>query len=572
MAKPVILCVDDEKSILDSLDEQLHAEFGSELIIEHAESGEEGLSILEEYLAKQIEIPVIIADYLMPGMRGEHFLIEAYNRTPQTCNILLTGQAGLDAVATAINQANLYRYITKPWDRTDLLFTVKEAITSFRQRKLIQSQNTDLQLLNSRLQLMNKELEAEVTKRIQDLQRQKVLFKQIFDNSPDGMAIFDAEAKFITINKAFESMFQYQASEITGLEVINFLVPPELREESLRHFEAILAGQTIHEEETQRYRKDGKTIPVYLMAYPLEIDEHKQGGIVVCRDLTIQREAMNLLQRSYERRRRNIFFNELIASKKEIRNETYIHAQLLGISFKEPFLIFYLMFTEAKGRLSSAAPNQEMSIRILSDKMIDWLSEKSGVYAWESQEGIGIMYTAPKNHRGEVPAEKEIAANLLEMIRGDFPQVAMALGIAEFRPEMEYFGERYQQARISALIGLKIRPNHSIHHYLDTGAFPLLARLVDDEESKRFLERTIGKLLKYDQANGTNLFYTLERMIAHENLRAVADEMFLHYKTILFRKQSIEKILGVSLDSFEGRTLLGTVLALYYFQEMRNNI
>ena len=572
MTKPIILCVDDEKTILDSLEAQLQSEFGSEFTIEIAESGEEGLDILEQARTDQVEVPVILADYLMPGMKGDQFFIHAHDKIPETRNIMLTGQAGLEAVISAINHAALYRYIGKPWEKSDLLVTVKEAIASFRQQQTIKSQNSSLQLLNNQLQQMNQHLEEQVAERTQDLNRQKELFQQIFDNSPDGMVMFDETERIFKANAAFGVIFESPLSELKGKllrDIIELSDPPEA---SAKAFQMVLAGQSLHQETKCRKKRDGQQIPVSLTAYPLAYDGNRRGGILICRDLTSQWEAADLLQRSYERRRHSYFFNDLAVSKKGIRNETYIQAQLLGISLKNPFMLFFLAVTTEKERVNQLDWEKETEARMLVDRMIDWLSGKTEVNAWESHGGIGIMYTLPENHQRDVTAEKQIAVNLLEKICSHFPQAIVTLGIAESQSGMDNFAEHFQQARIAVLIGSKIRPGLNIHHYWDIGAFPLLARLIDDEESQRFLDRTIGKLIKHDNATGTDLFHTLEKIISHQSLQAVADEMFLHYKTILFRKQSIEKILGVSLDSFEGRTMIDTAMTLYYFQEMKDKI
>ncbi|HBF36596.1 MAG TPA: hypothetical protein DDW50_04680 [Firmicutes bacterium] len=570
MAKPLILCIDDEKSILDSLESQLQPEFGSEFTIELAESAEEAQEILKENLSRQVDIPLILADYLMPGCKGDQFLIWAHRKTPETRNVLLTGQAGLDAVVNAINNAGLYRYIAKPWERNDLILTVKEAVASFRQQKKIRLQNQDLHALNAQLEQMNQELDERVTIRTQELNQQKALFRQVFDNAPDPMAIVDDTEKIIQVNPAFLGMFQYTLSELQDNYLSDLIVAPESRPESTEFRVKTLAGQTIHEE-TQRLNKEGKSIPVSLMAYPLYIDTVSRGTIVVYQDLTLKRETADLLQRSYARHRRNDFFNALAASQKKISNDIYAQGQLLGVPLKSSFLLFFLMIKEWEIPFDLPKQDQGTGFHIFVDKMIDRLSEKPSIYAWDSQTGIGVLHIVSPDYHENIMTEKQIAEGLLIQSQEDFPKTKFVIGIAEFWPGMEHFAKRYKQARISALIGAKLHPTQNIHHYLETGAFPLLSKLMDDEESGRFLDRTIGKIIEYDRANGTNLFLTLEKIIAQDNLRKVADEMFLHYKTIIFRKQSIEKILGVSLDTFEGRTLVGTAMALYYFFQMEDD-
>jgi PAS domain S-box-containing protein len=571
MVKSVILCVDDEKGILDSLEEQLYSEFGQEFVIELAESGEEGLELLEEWLERGAEIPVVLADYLMPGMKGDQFLIRIHERLPESRTIMLTGQAGLTAITATINRANLYRYIAKPWEKNDLLLTIREAVASFRQNRTILAQNADLQALNQRLLKLNKELEERVAERTQNLDRQKALFRQVFDNSPDGMVIVDSGATVLEANPVFEEMFQISSAAIKGRPLIEINVPDEAREESLRILETILSGRPARLE-TRRRKNDGSFFPVSVVAYPIAIEKGQSGGILVYRDLSAQRETEALLYRSYERRLRRDFFTDLLSDRKGNSKEILEHAQGLGINLAQPFSMYFLAITGGTDSLSYHGSDQDTGFRMMIDALIDRIAAQSGTYAWDAQKGIGIIQHRPDSFSGDIQEEIRCAEELLNKIGSDFPEIVMAIGIAEFRPELARFAERYRQARISCLIGSKIHRNRRAHHYCEIGAFPILAALTPAEESERYLERTIGKILQYDRENGTDLFRTLDKIFASDNLRAVADEMYLHYKTILFRKQSIEKILGVPLDSFEGRTMIGTAMTLYYLREISDEL
>ena len=155
MRKPIILCVDDESIILNSLDEQLSRNLKNNFEIEVAESAEEALEVFEE-LMKDVDIPIVISDYIMPGMKGDEFLKRIHALQPKTITILLTGQASIEGVSNAINHANLYRFIAKPWDQDDLRLTIKEAVKSFDKTNEIERHT--------------RELEEKVKKRTEELQ------------------------------------------------------------------------------------------------------------------------------------------------------------------------------------------------------------------------------------------------------------------------------------------------------------------------------------------------------------------------------------------------------------------
>jgi signal transduction histidine kinase len=163
MNKPVIICVDDESIILDSLTEQLGRTVSSDYDIETAESGEEALELIEELMEEGIEIPIMISDYIMPGLKGDELLEKVHDISPKTLNILLTGQASVDGIGNAINKGNLYRFIPKPWDANDLALTVTEAIKSY-------DNSIKLEKRTQELEELTKTLELKVEERTEELQ------------------------------------------------------------------------------------------------------------------------------------------------------------------------------------------------------------------------------------------------------------------------------------------------------------------------------------------------------------------------------------------------------------------
>jgi signal transduction histidine kinase len=145
MVKQIILCVDDEHTILDSLKLELTKLVGDDYIIETAEDALEALEVMDNLLTRGYEIPLVISDHIMPEMKGDDFLKRVHQISPKTLKIMLTGQAGIEAVSNAIKYAKLYRYIPKPWDVTDFDLTIKEALYSYAQERKIEHFYADLE-------------------------------------------------------------------------------------------------------------------------------------------------------------------------------------------------------------------------------------------------------------------------------------------------------------------------------------------------------------------------------------------------------------------------------------------
>jgi CheY-like chemotaxis protein len=128
MPKPVILCVDDEAVILDSLKKQLKNAFDEAYYYEVAESADEALEIIEDFQSDYTDIIVIVSDWLMPGIKGDEFLIKVHKKFPKIVKIMLTGQADEKAIQIAQKQANLHACLYKPWDGKELVETIKAGL------------------------------------------------------------------------------------------------------------------------------------------------------------------------------------------------------------------------------------------------------------------------------------------------------------------------------------------------------------------------------------------------------------------------------------------------------------
>ncbi|MEG3840993.1 response regulator [Microcoleus sp. herbarium14] len=129
MSKPIILCVDDEKVVLKSLKTQLKSAFGNAYVYEMAESPADALELIDEFNDDEISLILIVSDWLMPGMKGDEFLVRVHQKFPNIVKIMLTGQADDKAVNRAFTEANLHRCLPKPWSESELIETIKTALS-----------------------------------------------------------------------------------------------------------------------------------------------------------------------------------------------------------------------------------------------------------------------------------------------------------------------------------------------------------------------------------------------------------------------------------------------------------
>jgi thioredoxin reductase (NADPH) len=135
MAKPVILAVDDDVSVLEMVVQDLRRQYGATYRIQRAASGQAALDICEQLKKRGDTVALFVSDQRMPGMSGVEFLGKAMVPFPDAKRALLTAYADTEAAIQAINTAKINYYLTKPWDPpeerlypvlNDLLETWKE--------------------------------------------------------------------------------------------------------------------------------------------------------------------------------------------------------------------------------------------------------------------------------------------------------------------------------------------------------------------------------------------------------------------------------------------------------------
>ena len=116
MAKPVILAVDDDASVLEAIIQDLRRKYGQNYRILRAGSGQAALDTCAQLKQRADDVALFLSDQRMPGMSGVDFLQKAQAVYPDAKRVLLTAYADTEAAIKAINTARIQYYLTKPWD------------------------------------------------------------------------------------------------------------------------------------------------------------------------------------------------------------------------------------------------------------------------------------------------------------------------------------------------------------------------------------------------------------------------------------------------------------------------
>jgi PAS domain S-box-containing protein len=261
-AQGCLLIIDDEPEVLKSLNRQFRKHYHVYL----AEGAEAGYRIMAE-----VPIQVIISDQRMPGIKGTEFFKKIKTEYPYAIRLILTGYTDIQEVISAINDGHIFRYITKPWNPSELDLIVKEAFGFYKlsnnNRKLTQELKIANEELESRVCLrtaelvraneilkdLNKEKDAfleqlqnemKERRRAQDaLKASEAMIRSIIEKTPVGMCITDEKGHFEFVNPAYCSMYHYRPEELTGQHFTK-IVPEDCREHLSCLHDQFLAGES----------------------------------------------------------------------------------------------------------------------------------------------------------------------------------------------------------------------------------------------------------------------------------------------------------------------------------------
>lgn len=159
MPAPSLLYVDDQEENLKAFKRVFKKDFN----IFTAISGEKGLDLFEEHP----EITLLVSDQRMPGMSGVDFLNACKHINPHPIRIIITGYADLESTINAINEAEIYRFVAKPWETHDLRQTLLEAQKKYDLVSELELKNKRLESLDRLkikfMMLVNHELKTPIT-------------------------------------------------------------------------------------------------------------------------------------------------------------------------------------------------------------------------------------------------------------------------------------------------------------------------------------------------------------------------------------------------------------------------
>lgn len=399
-------------------------------------------------------------------------------------------------------------------------------------------------------------------KYIAELERQQAAtreserkYRLIAENTDDVIWLLDHEKVVRYMSPSIERLLEITPAEVEGKPIgqtpLPFLQVVFQRNPAIELLAAAGTRQPIIVECEQR-RKDQKMM---WLESTVNVAQNSSGEIMgfigVTRGISQRKKAESLLYRAYERTKKRDFFNQLAARNDCDDTEVLEWGWRDKIYVPKDFSLFFLSIDT----LSDDEDNMYRKQQNV-DALVDQLNRKESTNAWETARGIGIITPALT---GTARKQKELAAaeDYIKYISMYLPDTQVYVGAANYSDGWANFANRLKNAATTVRIGKQVWPHQRIYHYEDCGIYQALAPFAATDEAAGYITQRIGPLMAHP-----DLLETLEKLLSGLSFKEIGAQMYLHHKTIQLRKQRIEQLLNVSLDSYEIRMALSTALQL----------
>jgi CheY-like chemotaxis protein len=200
-----VLLVDDEQNVIAAMRRLLRRE-GYELF--SANSASTALALLEA-----TPVQLIISDYRMPGTTGIELLREVRKRWPATLRIILSGYSDVGTIITAVNEGEIYKFLTKPWNDEEIKLHVRRALEQFDLQEENRRMAREIAIQNERLRELNALLEQSA----EDASAGLASAQSLLEALGVGLVMVDRAGLVVTANLRASTIVSPKGSDLIGI-------------------------------------------------------------------------------------------------------------------------------------------------------------------------------------------------------------------------------------------------------------------------------------------------------------------------------------------------------------------
>ncbi|RAP30938.1 hypothetical protein C2W64_00110 [Brevibacillus laterosporus] len=278
-----------------------------------------------------------------------------------------------------------------------------------------------------------------------------------------------------------------------------------------------------------------------------------------------------------EREFKNDIIDDLLAGKGQILETVYHRANLIGWDLDRSYAVLLFHVKEEFTSLSQKEMNKPRSSRRLQTKTFTYLHEAirsqfgDGILRSRSDTIILLLPVDQQEGKGKnwLAAVKEKAREIQGNIRAKAKDIVVQVGIGNVAETVMDISGRYKEAQDALDLGGTLYGSESVTAFAELGLFRLLCQFPDPAALTSFIPPSLSRLLESKNAIKNDLLHTLEVFLEHnQNAAKAAQDLFVHYKTVMYRLERIKEITGMDFEDSE--EMLGVRVGMKIINLVKN--
>lgn len=269
-----------------------------------------------------------------------------------------------------------------------------------------------------------------------------------------------------------------------------------------------------------------------------------------------------------EQKFKNDLIDDVLSGNITSTNIIYERADLIGWNLRRAYLTVVFKVNILEKYIINEFNSSESfmtKIRYLLDNLIGSIM---GTFMIDhitrvKNDSIIILwpYDCKLDKEKNISNIKKISSKLQIEGKKNYNILSLEVGISEVANNISEIAKSYNEAKEALKFGEMIHGKNSIESFENLGVYRLLCKYGSKADLNEFIPKTLKDLIEYDEKNGGSLIHTLEIFINCDcNASKAAQELFIHYKTLLYRINKIKNIMN--LDSFSGENKLEIQIGL----------
>jgi len=274
--------------------------------------------------------------------------------------------------------------------------------------------------------------------------------------------------------------------------------------------------------------------------------------------LLLKKQNGEEVEKSY----RHEFLNDLVDGDIGSREEIFERSTFYELEMTKPYILI-LINIESMDEIFPRQ-NKKETYKLLRKTFNlafrTFFSTANDCIVWTRSNNIIVLYPlAPAYEEGEDVYQeaikgysRDVAGRIKTVIENNIDNINITVGLGRFYGDISELCKSYKEAVTAVKTGKSVWGNNRIYHYDDLGFYRILQKYPHQGELSYYAKEVLAPLVEYDMQRKTNLVQTLEQLIANcGKQKATAEKLFIHTKTLAYRKKKIQEILNISLDDAE---------------------